>query len=124
MSTPALSRRERQIMDVVYRLDRVTVADVVAELEDPPSYNTVRSLLGTLERKGQLQHDSDGPRYVYYATTPVEQAGQSALNRVVQAFFGGSATRAATALLQADEVPSEDELDALEQLIARARETR
>jgi len=123
-SSDTLSRRERQIMDVVYRLGRATVADVTAALPDPPSYNTVRTLMGTLERKGQLDHDSDGPRYVYFATTPVEQASQSALDRVVQSFFGGSATRAAAALLQREEVPSEAELQAIEALIARARDSR
>ena len=126
MSTPntALSRRERQIMDVVYRLGRVGVADVVAALPDAPSYNTVRTLMGTLERKGHLAHESDGPRYVYFATTPVEEAGRSALDRVVHAFFGGSATKAAMALLQQEQPPSEDELAALEALIESARETR
>ena len=111
-------------MDVVYRLERATVADVMAALPDPPSYNTVRTLMGTLERKGQLDHDSEGPRYIYFATTPVEQASQSALDRVVKAFFGGSPTRAAAALLQREEVPSEEELRSLEALIARAREKR
>ena len=123
MSTSAdpLSRRERQIMDAVYAGGRVSVADVVGALADAPSYNTVRTLMGTLVKKGHLAHESVGPRYVYFATTPVEEAGASALDRVVQAFFGGSPAQAAMALLQRDAVPDQAELDALEALIAQAR---
>jgi len=110
-------------MNVVYQRERATVANVVEALPDAPSYNTVRTLMGTLVKKGHLDHVADGPRYVYFATTPVDVAGQTALRRVVTAFFGGSPTQAAMALLASD-APSEQELDALQALIAKAREKR
>ena len=120
-STDPFSRRERQIMNVVYERKRATVAEVVEALPDAPSYNTVRTLLGTLVKKGHLNHVADGPRYVYFTTTPAEVAGQTALGRVVKAFYEGSPARAAMALLASDS-PSEQELDELQALIAKARE--
>src|SRR4051794_18359794 len=83
----AMSRRERQIMDVVYRLGRASGAQVVAELHDPPSYSAVRALLRILEDKGHLAHAEEGGKYVYSPTHPRDQAARSALRRVMETFF-------------------------------------
>ena len=120
---PELSRRERQIMSVVHRLGRATAAEVLGELPDPPSYSAVRAMLRILEEKGQLKHDQDGPRYVYFATVPVERAGRSALKDVVATFFAGSAEEAMATLLDLNERKlSGEELDRLAEIIERARE--
>ena len=76
-----LSRREREIMDVIYRSGRATAAEVLEQLSDPPSYSAVRALLRVLEEKGHLRHEEDGPRYVFVPTVPVERARQSALRQ-------------------------------------------
>ena len=115
-----LSRRERQIMDLVYRLGRASVADVLDGLPDAPSYSAVRALMGTLTDKGHLAQEQDGRRYLYRPTVPAEQARASALKRVVQSFFGGSPGQAALALVS-EAALSTDELQALEAAIARAR---
>src|SRR5687768_12245385 len=102
MARPAhdpLSRRERQIMDVVYRLGRATAAEVLEALPDPPSYSAVRALLRVLEEKGHLRHEQDGPRYVFLPTVPRDKARRSALRRLVQTFFEGSTAQAVAALL-------------------------
>ena len=118
-----LSRRERQIMNIVHRLGRVTAAEVLEEIADPPSYSAVRAMLRILEEKGQLRHEQDGPRYVYSAVMPVERAGRTALSDVVSTFFAGSAEEAVATLLELnDRKLSDDELDRLAQLINRARE--
>lgn len=118
-----LSRRERQIMDVVYERGRVTVADVMAALPEPPSYSAVRALLRILEEKGHLRHQQDGPRYVYQATVPRDQARRSALRRLVRTFFDGSATLAAAALIDLEAARlSDDELERLENQVAQARQ--
>lgn len=118
-----LSRRERQIMNIVHRLGRATAAEVLDEMADPPSYSAVRAMLRILEEKGQLQHEQDGPRYVYTAVMPVERAGRSALSDVVSTFFAGSAEDAVATLLDMNERKlSGEELDRLAHLINRARE--
>ncbi|HEX8850351.1 MAG TPA: BlaI/MecI/CopY family transcriptional regulator [Gemmatimonadaceae bacterium] len=120
---PELSRRERQIMSVIHRLGRATAADVLAELQDPPSYSAVRAMLRILEEKGQLKHEQDGPRYVYSATVPVDRAGRSALRDVVATFFAGSAEEAVATLIDMNERKlTGEELDRLARLIDRARE--
>lgn len=119
MSDP-LSRRERQVMDLVYRLGRASVADVLDGLPDAPSYSAVRALMGTLTDKGHLAPEQDGRRYLYRPTVPAEQARASALRRVVQSFFAGSPGQAALALVS-EAALSTDELQALEAAIARAR---
>ncbi len=118
---PALSRRERQIMDIVYRLGRATATEVQAELTDPPSYSTVRALLRVLEEKGHLRHQQDGPRYVFMPTVPRERARVNALDQVVRTFFDGSASQAMAALLDEDRPLPKAELDRLAKLIADAR---
>jgi predicted transcriptional regulator len=125
MAAPAraqLSRRERQIMDVVYRLDRATAADVHDALPDRPSYSTVRALLRVLESKGHLRHVQDGPRYVYFPTVPRERARESALRQVVATFFGGSTEAAVATLLDLSAARlSDSELNRLAGLIAQAK---
>jgi predicted transcriptional regulator len=117
-----LSRRERQIMDVIYRRGRASAAEVVAELADPPSYSAVRALLRILEDKGHLRHESEGGKYVYTPTRPREHAGRSALRRVLQTFFDNSAEKAVAALLDLHDAElSPEDLDRLAHLIEQAR---
>lgn len=117
-----LSRRERQIMDVIYRLGRATAADVMDGLPDPPSYSAVRALLRVLEDKGHLKHESDGPRYVFLPTVPRERARASALKQILHTFFDGSTERAVAALLDLSSAKlSDSELDNLSHLITQAR---
>lgn len=115
------SRRERQIMDLVYRLGRASVADVHQGLVDAPSYSAVRALMGTLVEKGRLRTEPDGRRYLYLPVVPAERAAASALERVVATFFSGSPADAALALV-ADGGLTAAELEALEAAIARARQ--
>ena len=117
-----LSRRERQIMEAIYRLGSATVAEVMAELPDPPSYSAVRAMLGKLEAKGYLKHRQEGPRYLYLATVPRREARHSALERLVRTFFDGSTEKAVTALLDMSAAEmSDEELDRLSALIQEAK---
>ena len=117
-----LARRERQIMEIVYRLGRVTAAEVLAALPDPPSYSAVRAHLRILEDKGHLRHDQEGTRYVFRSTVARHRARRSALKQVVQTFFDGSAEQAVAALLDMSHAKlSEDDLDRLSGLIDKAR---
>ena len=118
-----LSRRERQIMDAVYRLGEATAAEVMDNLPEPPSYSAVRALLRILEDKGHLRHDKVGPRYVYQPTVSADLASENALNHVVATFFSGSVSQAVAALLEAsDSKLSDDELTRLQQQIEQAKE--
>ena len=102
MATPShnqLSRRERQIMDIIYRLGEATAAEVMENLPDPPSYSAVRALMRILEEKAHLRHRQEGPRYVYTPTVPLDAAKQSALKHVLSTFFEGSVSQAVAALL-------------------------
>ena len=122
VKSPALSKRERQIMEVVYRLGAATASEVQDGLPNPPSYSAVRALLRILEEKGHLKHDVDGARYVYRPVVRREKAGSAALASLVDTFFGGSAGMAAAALLDdAARRMSDDELDQLETLLSKAR---
>jgi predicted transcriptional regulator len=117
-----LSRRERQIMDVVYRRGQATAAEVLEDLPDPPSYSAVRAMLRVLDEKGHLRHEQQGPRYVFLPTVPREQARRSALQQLVHTFFDGSTEQAVAALLdQSDRTLSDAELARLARLIAQAR---
>jgi predicted transcriptional regulator len=120
--TADLTRRERQIMDVVYQAGRATAAEVRAGLPDPPSDSAVRTLLRLLEEKGHLTHEEEGQRFVYRPTTPRRDAGRSALRHLIDTFFGGSFERAATALL--DEGSRDLDPEARERLAARIRAAR
>ncbi len=118
----ALSRRERQIMDVVYRLGRATAAEVQEALPDAPGYSAIRALLRILEEKGHLRHEQDGPRYVFLPTVPRDKARRSALRQLVQTFFEGSTAQAVAALLgEPGAKLSDDDLDRLSRLIDQAR---
>lgn len=117
-----LSRRERQIMDVVYREGRAPVADILEGMPDPPSYSAVRAMVGKLEAKGYLTHEQEGPRYVYRPTTPRDEAREGALSRLVRTFFEGSAAKAAAAMLDLESGDlTEEELDELSARIDEAR---
>ena len=115
-----LSRRERQIMDIIFEHGQMSVADVLENLPDAPSYSTVRALLRILEEKGHLTHQKDGPRYIYRPTQPRDQAGQSALKQIVQTFFDKSIEKTVAALVSDEEV-SDEELERLSHLIEQAR---
>jgi predicted transcriptional regulator len=117
----ALSRRERQVMDIVYRRGRVSAQEVLDDLPDPPSYSAVRAALRLLEEKGVLAHELDGKRYVYLPTTPRGAASASALRHLVRTFFDGSPEQVVNALLE-DAKPDAAELDRLAQLIENARQ--
>jgi predicted transcriptional regulator len=120
-----LSRRERQIMDIVYRLGRATVGEVMAELSGEPAYSTVRAQLRVLEEKGQLRHEEHGLRYVYLPAIPRHTVRQSALKHLVDTFFEGSAEKVVAALLGRDSSRiSEEELERMAQLIEKARKDR
>ena len=115
-----LGRRERQIVEVLYRLGRASVAEVLAELSDPPSYSAVRGMLALLEDKGHVRHKREGMRYIYTPAVAAAKARQSALRQLVSTFFEGSPMAAAAALLEmSDEELSADERDQLSALIAR-----
>ncbi len=99
-----LSRREREVLDIVYRLGRATAAEVRAEMAQAPTDPAVRTTLRILVRKGRLRHEYDGPRYVYSPTVARDAARQSAFRHLLDTFFGGSARGAMAALLEMDEV--------------------
>jgi predicted transcriptional regulator len=118
----SLSRRERQIMDILYKLERATVSEVLAKLADKTNYSTVRAQLRVLEDKGHARHEEQGLRYVYVPCVPREVARRSALRHVVETFFEGSTEKAVAALLGGEGCKiSSDELDRLSRLIAESR---
>ena len=117
-----LSRRERQIMDIVYRLGEATAAEVRENLPDPPGYSAVRAMLRVLEEKGHLEHDQCGPRYVFHATLSVETARRSALRRLLRTFFDNSLEEAVATLLDVESSNvTEEELERLARMIDQAR---
>ena len=121
MSRESLSRRERQILDVIYHLGKATAAEVLERMADAPTYTTVRGLLRVLEAKGHVRHEDEGGRYVYYPTLTKQHAAKSAIKHVVSTFFDGSPSRAMAALLGAERKLSAEELEALAALVERAR---
>ena len=117
-----LSRRERQIMDIVYRMGSATATEVRESLPDPPSYSAVRAMLRILEEKGHLRHEQDGPRYVFHATLSVDSARRSALRRMLQTFFDNSLEEAVATLLDVESSNvTEEELERLARMIEAAR---
>ena len=118
----ALSRRERQIMDVIYAMEEATATEVAAGLPDPPTNTAVRTMLRILEQKGHLSHRQEGLKFVYRASRPRARAGRTALERVLRTFFDGSLEKAVAARL-GDEAAgmSNEELDRLAELIEQAR---
>lgn len=119
---PELSRRERQIMDVIYRRGSATVSEVRDDLADAPSYSAVRALLRILEGKGHLAHREDGPRYVYEPTLPLEQARRTAARHLLETFFGDSLEGAVAALLDVRSTKLDD--GDYERLLERIEEAR
>jgi predicted transcriptional regulator len=121
-SQPAWSRRERQIMDILYRRGRATANEVMADLPGDPSYSTVRTQLRVLESKGHVRHEEEGLRYVYLPAVARHAARRSALRHLVDTFFEGSTEKVVAALLGGDASRlSEAELDRIATIVARAR---
>ena len=121
-SHPALSRRERQIMDILYRRTRATAAEVMADLPGDPSYSTVRTQLRVLEQKGHVHHEEQGLRYIYLPAVPRHAARKSALRHLVETFFDGSAEKVVAALLGGEGTRlTDEELDHIAALIAKTR---
>jgi len=116
------SRREREIMDALYRLNKASAAEIREALADPPTYTAIRTLLTILEKKGHVRHTSDGTRYIYEPAVAREQMGRRAIGSVLQTFFDNSVERAVTALLTQEEAQiSLADLDHLARLIDKAR---
>ncbi|MBX7209763.1 MAG: BlaI/MecI/CopY family transcriptional regulator [Verrucomicrobiaceae bacterium] len=119
-----LSRRERQIMDVIHAKGEATAAEVMEGMENAPSYSAVRALLAVMEKKGLLRHREDGPRYIFVPTLAREKASRSALKKVLHTFFEGSLANAVSALVDAkDGALAPDELKRLESIIKQARKS-
>lgn len=117
-----LSRRERQVLDVLYRVGRATCAEVQRAMTDPPSYSAIRTFLRILEEKKIIRHEQDGARYVYIPIMEKERASRSALRHLLNTFFGGSVTQAISALLDEDSKNlSEEDWQRLSVMIADAR---
>ena len=117
-----LSRRERQIMNIVYRIGRASVADVLAELEDTPSYSAVRAMMKILEEKRHLRHEKEGAKFIYTPVYPRQDAGVSALKQVFQTFFDNSIEKTIAALLNvSDTALSDEESNRLAALIEQAK---
>ena len=119
-----LSRREREIMDILFALgERASAEDIRTQLSDAPSYSAVRAMLAKLETKGHIRHREEGLRYVYYPTTPRQTARRAAVQQLLRVFFSGSPGEAASALLK-DENWTDDELESLSAEIERVRDER
>jgi len=117
-----LSRRERQIMDIIYEINEATVAQVLEKIPNPPSYSTVRALLRVLEEKGHLKHKQEGPRYIHSPTLPREEARQNALKHLMKTFFDDSTEDIVAALLNiSEENLSEQDYKRLVEMIRKAR---
>ncbi|HXL86564.1 MAG TPA: BlaI/MecI/CopY family transcriptional regulator [Gemmatimonadaceae bacterium] len=123
-ATTALSRRERQVMDILHRRTGATVAEIMGDLPDPPTYSAVRSVLRILSEKALIKHREDGPRYIYYPAEPTETAREDVLAHVVRTYFGDSPEQAVTALLRMSDIDLTDaEIKRLRISIRRARQT-
>jgi BlaI family penicillinase repressor len=117
-----LSRREREMMDIVFRTGRATAGEVMEAMPNPPSYSAVRATLRILEQKGLLRHETDGTRYVFIPTANRDRARKSALDHVLQTFFDGSVASVVASLLQKPSRDlSDEDLQRIEKLIADAR---
>ena len=120
----ALSRRERQVMDILHRRAEATVAEIMAELPDPPTYSAVRSVLRILGEKNLIRYKEDGPRYIYYPAQDTEEARDDVLAHVVRTYFAGSPEQAVTALLRMSDVDmKDDDIERLRASIRNARKT-
>ena len=122
--TPATSRRERQVMDILHRRGEATVAEIMEELPDPPTYSAVRSVLRILGEKKMIRFKEDGPRYVYFPAESTERARENVLAHVVDTYFAGSPEQAVTALLRMSDVDmKDDDIERLRDTIRRARQS-
>ena len=122
--TTALSRRERQVMDILHRRGEATVAEIMEELPDPPTYSAVRSVLRILGEKNLIRYKEDGPRYVYVPAQDTEAARDDVLAHVVRTYFGGAPEQAVTALLRMSDVDmSDSDVERLRERIRRARQS-
>jgi predicted transcriptional regulator len=119
--TEALSRREREMMNIIFRNGKATANEVMEKMTDAPSYSAVRATLRVLEQKGHVKHLHDGSRYVYIPTIAREKAGVSALDQLLATFFDGSAANVVATLLERKEKLTSEELDRLSNLIDQAR---
>ena len=118
-----VGRRERQIIQIVYRLGSASVADVLHGLPDPPSYSAVRAMLGKLTAKGHLTQEEVGPRYMYKPAVPAERARRTALKQLVDTFFAGSVDQAVVALVKLEDAKLDNAgLDALAKRIRAAKQ--
>jgi predicted transcriptional regulator len=115
------SRREREIMEALYKLGEATAAQILDEIPDPPTNTAIRTHLTILERKGHIRHRSDGTRYVYQPLVAREQMGRRAVESLLKTFYGNSIEKVVAALLSREDV-TQDELDRLAELIDKARE--
>jgi predicted transcriptional regulator len=123
MAKPPLTRREREIMDILYRLGRGTAQDVLDNLARPPSYSAVRALLRLLEERGHVKHSADGNRYVYAPAVPRGEARRKALAHVVSTFFDGSVAQTMLTLVESSATKlAPEELERLAEVVARARQ--
>ena len=119
-----LTRRERQVMDILYRRGEATVSEIMDELPDPPTYSAVRSILRILGEKGLVVFKEDGPRYVYLPAEPTEQARDDVLKHVIRTYFAGSAEQAMTALLKLSDADLNDaDIARLRERIRHARQS-
>jgi predicted transcriptional regulator len=123
--TDDLTRRERQVMDILHRRGESTVAEIMADLPDPPTYSAVRSILRILGEKQLIGYREDGPRYVYFPAEPTERAREDVLKHVVHTYFAGSAEQAVTALLRLSDADLTDaEIARLRARISNHRDGR
>ena len=123
-ATDALSRRERQVMDILHRRGEATVAEIMEDLPDPPTYSAVRSVLRILGEKKLIRFKEDGPRYVYFPSRDTETAREDALAHVVRTYFAGSPEQAVTALLRMSDMDLDNaEVTRLRETIRRARQS-
>ena len=120
----SLSRRERQIMEILFRTGKATAAEIWEQLPDAPTYTTTRGLLRVLEQKGHVAHEEDGARYVYRPVAPKSDTAASMIAHVVRTFFDGSPSRAMAALLGSAGTLSAEELARLRQVVEKAKERR
>jgi len=123
VSTTGLSRRERQIMDILYRQGKASASDVREQMEDAPSYSAVRAMLRVLEEKGHVRHQAEGLKYVYVPTVARDRAKRTAVKHVMETFFNGSPEQIVAALLDVSSTRlTREELDRMSQLIEKAKQ--
>jgi BlaI family penicillinase repressor len=120
----SMSRRERQVMDILYRRGEATVTEIMSDLPDPPTYSAVRSILRILGEKNLIHHKDDGPRYVYFPAKDSEKASEDMLAHVVKNYFANSPEQAVTALLRMSDVDmKDDDINRLRSIISKARQS-